>query len=578
MSGNPYSSRSKRRRTPAKSVNPVLSLPIHLIPTNLATTSGSVIAKLLSNGLAHHRAWRLGEAERVYRRILDLDAHHADSLHLLGMVAFQTGHCDAAAELISRAILVHGQDATYFSNLGNVLQTQGRLEEAVHCYRKALSLNPGSAPAHGNLGLALQFQGRLEEAAQSFERALELDPGVAVAHCNLGNVRQAQGRLEEASACYEQALVLEPTNPEAYSNLGSVLDLQGKEAESVAAYDRALQLKPGFAVARLNRSLLLLLRRGDFAAGLPDYEQRWRLQKRREFMQPQWDGQPLKGARILLYPEQGLGDTVQFLRYVPMVQAAGGHVVLEVQAQMRRLASQLPDIAELVCCGEPLPPFDWHCPLMSLPLVFRTTLGAIPSRMPYLAILQEVADWTANRAAKKLGEAARTGLRVGIAWAGSPAHMRDRFRSIPLELLKPLLGLAGARFFSLQLGPAAMELISAGVPVIDLAPEIEDMADTAALIANLDLVIAVDTAVAHLAGALARPVWVMLPLAPDWRWLLDREDSPWYPTMRLFRQSRLGDWAPVVEAVRSALEKAICASGNGQAGTVASTAISERDL
>ena len=466
------------------------------------------------------------------------------------MVAFQTGNCDAAAELISRAILRNGQDTTYFTNLGNVLQTQDRLDEAVHCYRKALSLNPRSAPAHGNLGLALQFLGCFEEAAESLERALALDPGIAIAHTNLGNVRQAQGRLAEAVACHELALAIEPMNPEAYSNLGGVLDLQGKLMESMAAYDRALALKPDFAVALFNRSLLRL-RRGDFVLGLPDYEHRWHLNKRRDFREPQWHGEPLRGARILLYSEQGLGDTVQFLRYVPLVHAAGGQVILEVQPQMRRLAAQLPGAVELICSGEPLPPFNWHCPLMSLPLAFGTTLDTIPAKVPYLAIPQE-AD--AIRALPGEGR----GLRAGIAWAGSPAHLRDRFRSIPLELLRPLFGLAGAQFFSLQLGSAATaELISVGASVIDLAPKIEDMADTAALIARLDLVIAVDTAVAHLAGALGKPVWVMLPLVPDWRWLLDREDSPWYPTMRLFRQSALGDWTSVVEAVRCALLKEI---------------------
>ena len=487
----------------------------------------------------------------MYRKILESDAQHADSLHLLGMVAFQTGNCDAAAELISRAILRNGQDATYFTNLGNVLQTQGRLDEAVHCYRKALSLNPRSAPAHGNLGLALQFLGCFEEAAESLERALALDPGIAVAHTNLGNVRQAQGRLAEAVAYHERALAIEPMNPEAYSNLGGVLDLQGKLMESMAAYDRSLALKPDFAVALFNRSLLRL-RRGDFVLGLPDYEHRWHLNKRRDFREPQWHGEPLRGARILLYSEQGLGDTVQFLRYVPMVQAAGGKVILEVQPQMRRLAAELPDVTEIICPGEPLPPFDWHCPLMSLPLAFGTTLDTIPARVPYLTIPQE-----ADIPRGHLGEDDE--LRVGIVWAGSPAHLRDRFRSIPLELLKPLFELAGAQFFSLQLGPAAEELKVAGVPagVIDLAPKIEDMGDTAALIARLDLVIAVDTAVAHLAGALGKPVWVMLPLVPDWRWLLDREDSPWYPTMRLFRQRIPLDWSEVLERVTAALREEV---------------------
>ena len=470
------------------------------------------------------------------------------------MVAFQTGNCDVAAELISRAILRNGRDAMYFTNLGNILQTQGKLDQAVDCYQRALQLNPTSASAHSNLGQALQFLGWLEDAARSFEEALKLDPGIAVAHTNLGNVRQAQGRLEEAAACHEWALAVEPANPEAYSNLGGVLDLQGRLKESMAAYDRALELGRDFPVALFNRSLLWL-RKGDFVLGLPDYEHRWHLNKRRDFGEPQWYGQPLKGAKILLYPEQGLGDTVQFLRYVSMVQAVGGQVILEVQPQIRRLAEHLPDVAQIICVGETLPPFDWHCPLMSLPLAFSTTLNTIPARVPYLTIPQEV---DAMRVLPGEGR----GLRVGIVWAGSPGHLRDRFRSIPLELLKPLFALEGVQFYSLQLGPAAEELKEAGAPagVIELAPEIEDMADTAALIAHLDLVITVDTAVAHLAGALGKPVWVMLPLVPDWRWLLDREDSPWYPTMRLFRQAKLGDWTSVVEAVRSALQDKIATS------------------
>jgi hypothetical protein len=396
-------------------------------------------------------------------------------------------------------------------------------------------------------GTCSAISGQLEEASESLERAIELDPEIAVAHTNLGNVRQAQGRLEEAVACHERALAVEPMNPEAYSNLGGILDLQGKLTESMAAYDRALELRPDFAVALFNRSLLRL-RTGDLISGLPDYEHRWHLTKRRAFIQPQWHGQPLDGARILLYPEQGLGDTVQFLRYVPLVQAAGGQVVLEVQPQMRRLVAHLPEAAEIICVGEPLPPFDWHCPFMSLPLAFGTTLDTIPARVPYLTIPQE-ADVI------RVFPSEDSGLRVGLVWAGSPAHLRDRFRSIPLELLKPLFGLEGVQFYSLQMGPAAEELREAGAlaKMIDLAPKIEDMADTAALINNLDLIIAVDTAVAHLAGALGKPVWAMLPLVPDWRWLLDREDSPWYPTMRLFRQSTLGDWASVVEAVRCAL-------------------------
>jgi Flp pilus assembly protein TadD len=555
VSRNPYilAKRSKQRRTAANFVDRVSDST----PAQPPARTSLFVENLLANGLAHHQAGRLGEAEREYRKILNLDPRHANSLHLLGMVAFQAGHLDAAASLIRRAIANQGNTTIYHANLGNVLHTQGKLEEAVECYRRALQLNPASAVAHANLGLTLQFLGRLEEAAASFEHALELSPEIAVVHSNLGNVRQAQGRLEDAALCHARALEVEPANSEAYSNLGTVLDLQGRLQESAASYDRALALKPEFAVARFSRSLLRLLQ-GDFINGLPDYEDRRFLHKPRGFTKPQWRGEPLNHARILLHAEQGLGDTLQFLRYVPMVQAAGGEVVLEVQAAIRRLAAQLPGIEpeDIFASGESLPEFDWHCPLMSLPLAFGTTLDSIPGQVPYLTVPFEAAEKASHFTWPDKG------LRVGLAWAGSATHLKDRYRSIPLALLEPQLATEGVRFFSLQVGPAAAQLAATiesagGGPATDLEPEIEDMADTAALIANLDLVIAVDTAVVHLAGALAKPVWVLLPVSPDWRWLLGRADSPWYPTMRLFRQTELGDWPPVIEAVRRALVEEI---------------------
>jgi tetratricopeptide (TPR) repeat protein/SAM-dependent methyltransferase len=507
---------------------------------------------MLAAGLEHQQARRFGEAEQLYRQILELDARHANALHLLGMVGFQTGRHDMAAQLIQRAIASDGRDSSHHANLGNVLQMQGKFEEAVTCYKRALKLNPRSAVAYGNLGEALKSLGKLEAAAASFGRALALEPEMALAHSNLGNVRQAQGQMEEASACYERALALEPELAMAHANLGSLRQAQGKLDEALACYERAMELDPALDISRFNWSTVRLLQ-GDYATGLPEYEARWRLNRPRNFAHPQWRGEPLNGARILLHAEQGLGDTLQMLRYLTMVQAAGGDVILEVQPPLLRLAAQLPGIGHgnLIAAGEPLPDFAWHCPLMSLPLAFATTPESIPARAPYLVVPQEAAEkargfpWPS------------TGLRVGLAWAGSPTHLRDRFRSIPLAMLEPLFGLQGAKFFSLQVGEAAAQLAAAGLSVIDLRREIEDMADTAALIGQLNLVITADTSVAHLAGALGKPVWVMLPFAPDWRWLLDRKDSPWYPTMRLFRQTRLEDWASVIERVREALTEKI---------------------
>jgi tetratricopeptide (TPR) repeat protein/SAM-dependent methyltransferase len=508
------------------------------------------IQALLDRAYRDQKAGRLAEAERGYRELLTREPRHVGALHLLGMVGMQTGRSEMALELIGRAIQLDGGNAQFPMNLGNLFQVQGRLDEAVASYRRALELNPRSASAWSNLGEALKKQGRLDEAAASIGKALALQPELAVAHSNLGNVRQAQGQLDQALACYERALMLQPDLAMVYANMGNLREAQGLQRDAAACYERALELRPAFDVARLNWSILKLLE-GDFAAGLPDYEKRRLLHPPRNFAQPQWRGEPLRGARILLHAEQGLGDSLQFLRYVPMVQAAGGEVILEVQASLRRLAAELPgmDAEHLFAAGDSLPEFAWQCPLMSLPLAFRTRVESIPASVPYLTFPAEA--W---RKAEALPWPAE-GLRVGIAWAGSPAHLKDRFRSIAPTLLRPLLREERIRFFSLQVGPRAGELAELGEAVTDLAPRIEDMADTAALTMQLDLVIAVDTAVAHLAGALGKPVWVLLPLAPDWRWMLGREDSPWYPTMRLFRQERLGDWAGVIGRVCDALQE-----------------------
>jgi hypothetical protein len=265
----------------------------------------------------------------------------------------------------------------------------------------------------------------------------------------------------------------------------------------------------------------------------------------RSFTQPLWRGEPIEGKRILLHAEQGLGDTLQFLRYVPMVQARGGAVVLDVQGTLRRLAAQLPGLSVLISQGEA--GFDWQCPLMSLPLAFGTTVDTIPADIPYLTIPEEAQQAAARR------DWPEEGIRIGLVWSGNPKYVDDQSRSIPLTLFAQHVALEGAHLYSLQLGAAAEQIDNAGVPVTDLREAIGDMADTAALVQHLDLVITVDTAVAHLAGALGRRTWILLPFAPDWRWLTQRQDSPWYPTARLFRQPRPGDWDAVMANVREAL-------------------------
>jgi tetratricopeptide (TPR) repeat protein/SAM-dependent methyltransferase len=539
------------------------------------------IQRMFEDALGHHRADRLAEAERLYRKILRIDARHSDSLHLLGMVVFRTRQYARAVELILQAIAIQGNQPIYHSNLGNVLREEGKFDEAIARYQRALELDPDYADACNNLANAYQMQGKLEDAIACYERALVLRPDYAEArnslgtvfatqgkikqasacfeqaladnpeyadpHTNLGNMLKIDGKLDAAAACHERALAITPDYALACNNLGTIRELQGRNDEAIALYERAVAQMPNYPDAQWNRAIMQLLY-GDFSSGLPGYEGRWKSAATpRTLTQPQWRGEPLNGARILLHAEQGLGDTLQALRYLPMVQAAGGSVVLEVQAPLLRIAAGLPGVTSLVAAGEPLPAFDWHCPLMSLPLACGTTLATIPASVPYLSTPREALakaaalPWPAS------------GLRVGIVWAGNPSHIKDRYRSLPLALLEPLLHLEGVHFFSLQKGPATDELATAPAPFTDLGHAIEDMADTAALMEHLDLVIAVDTSVVHLAGALGKPVWVMLPISPDWRWLLDREDSPWYPSMRLFRQTKLEDWPSVVSMVRTAL-------------------------
>jgi tetratricopeptide (TPR) repeat protein len=496
------------------------------------------------------------------------------------MAGFKTERYEMAERMIRRAIAANPNHAYYHSNLGNALKAQNKLDDAVSCYRQALQIKPDHEEACYNLGNTLLSQKKLEEAATAYKRALAIKPDYVDALCNLGSTYRQQKKLDEAIDCFQRAFVMAPKHPDLNCNLGDALHAQGKVDEAIGWYkrtlelapehfkacnclcnaffdkgelaesttwcERALALEPGFGDARMNQCLLQLLQ-GDYVNGWRNYEVRWKVYTPRTSTQPLWLGAPLKGARILLHAEQGLGDSLQFLRYVPLVQAAGGRVMLDLPLKLHRLAARLPGILALVNTGGPLPYFDCHSPLMSLPLALGTTLETVPSRVPYLSAPPEA-----------LAKAAALpwpvgGLRVGLAWTGNPDHPKNSFRSVPLDTLARLFDLEGVHFFSLQMGPAAAELAARKLPIVDLAPVTGDMADTAAQMAQLDLVITIDTSMAHLAGALARPVWVLLGHSPDWRWLVNREDSPWYPTARLFRQPSHGDWESVIARVRTAL-------------------------
>ena len=541
-------------------------------------------ARLFARANAEQAAGHLAEAEATCRELLAHDENHAGAWHLLGILALRSGDARTAMAHVEHAIGLAPSRADCRHSLGFVLGALGRDADAEASFREAVALDPDFIEAHYQLGNLLRDSKRFADAEASYDRALALNPDHHQAHNNLGAALGELDRYPEAIGHFRRAVELKPDYVEARSNLGNALKIAGQATEAEAECRRAIALAPAFAPAHLNLGLalqdlgrydealtyfrrasagrteyakavacegLLLLLRGDLAAGWEKYEARWRIGDLppRDFTQPQWRGEPLAGKTILLHAEQGFGDTIQFLRYVPQVAARGGSVIVEIQKPLVPLAARIPGVT-VVAGGEALPAFDLQCPLLSLPLAFGTTLDTIPAETPYLSVAPErLAQWRS-----RLGN----GFKIGIAWAGSPVHRNDRNRSIPLERLAPLLDVEGARWFSLQVGERAADL-AGRKGVINLAPELGDFGETAAAIAGLDLVITADTAIAHLAGALGKPVWLMLPFAPDWRWLLGRDDSPWYPSIRLFRQPRVGDWEAVVAAVRAALAQWVVA-------------------
>ena len=468
-----------------------------------------------------------------------------DSLALAGAY-LQAGDWPRA-ELASRQVLAADPslgDAWFI--LGVASQLLGKIHESVDFYCNAVKLAPYNAEAWNNLGASYSTLRRPEEAEPCIRQALRLAPDYPQAHNNLGNALQAQGKHDEAMASYRRALYFKPDYHAAYDHLGLVLHAQGRLAEAVDCYGQALHLAPGYAVAHMNRALAWL-QMGDFARGWEEYEWRWRCPEHPvpDLDVPVWDGSPLDGRTILLRAEQGLGDTIQFIRYASLVNRRGGRVVVSCPGSLARLMASAPGVDRVVPEEPPDFEFACHVPMMSLPRILGTTLRTIPAQVPYLSPEPALAlKWARELEATDC-------LKVGIAWQGNPDHKKDRLRSFMLNRFEPLARIPGVRLFSLQKGFGSEQLqeVSGGFPITDLGSRLDDFMDAAAVVANLDLLILPDTALAHLSGALGVPCWVALPLASDWRWLLAREDSPWYPTMRLFRQARWGDWDDVFSRI-----------------------------
>ena len=472
---------------------------------------------IFQRAVAAFRAGQLAETERLCGEIVAVQPDHFDAAHVLAVA----------------------------------LAAQGKLDLALASYDRALSLRPDSAEAISNRGTCLERLGRFEEALAGYERALSSQPDFFDALYNRGNVLRALGRHAEAIASYDRALVLRPQHADARNNRGQALRELMRYDEALASYDAAVAAAPQHAMAHCNAAALRLLM-GDFRRGWAEYEWRWKkasvVRFDRKFPQPVWRGEAIAGKTILIHSEQGLGDTIQFSRYVPLVAARGARVIFEVEPPLFGLMSGFANVAQVVPKGGALPPFDVHCPLLSLPLAFGTVLETIPAEPDYLrAPAPQAQHWQA-----RLAEMPRP--RIGLVWGGNPRHERDRERSIALRALLPLFD-TQASFISLQkdLRPDDAAVLRAHGDILHLGGALADFSDTAAVVSALDLVISVDTSVAHLAGALGMPVWILLTYVPDFRWLIERDDSPWYPSARLFRQDAGRTWDGVIARVKEAL-------------------------
>jgi tetratricopeptide (TPR) repeat protein len=515
-----------------------------------------------NRGNALRALGRREEALASFDRAVALKPDFLLAQYNRGNLLRDLGRYDAALASCDRALALKPDFVEALHNRGFVLAELKRYAEALASYDRVLALKPDYVEALDSRGNLLRKLDRHDEALASYARALALRPNYAAAFTDRGNALSELGRLGEAIADYDHALALEPDQVEALSNRGNALRNLLRCEDALASYDRAIARDPGNADAHANAGWTRLLL-GDFASGWDEFEWRWRTRQmatqRRDFVQPPWRGaEPLAGKTILLHAEQAFGDTILFCRYATEIAKRGATVVLEVQPALQSLLAGLEGADRVIARGQALPEFDYHCPLLSLPLALKTDLASIPARVPYLAADgAKIAAWRA-----RLGPSTRQ--RVGIAWSSTNrAHSDLAKRSLPLDALASLRN-DGVELVSLQkeLSPADEATLSQWGDVRHVGDALADFSDTAALIATLDFVISIDTAVAHLAGALGKPVSILLAFAPDWRWLLGRDDSPWYPTARLFRQPAPDDWASVVARVAAELDASIAPHPN----------------
>lgn len=491
---------------------------------------------------------------KYIERSLEFNKENAEAYLALGIVYQKKGLINEAINAFQKSDSIHPGNAFIYNNLGHAFREKGLVDEAVESYQKALQMNPSNAGLYNNLGSILHEKGQLDEAFKCYKKALKLNPEFAGIYSNLGNILQDKGQTDEAILFFRKALELNPYLVESYINLGNSLQSNGLIDEALACLQKAVQLCPESAYTHYNLSLIYLLT-GNFREGWRQYEWRKGIEDlqylRTKFPQPIWDGSDIVGKPLLILGEQGFGDVIQFIRYMPLVAKRKAELIVVCHKELSSLLKNMKDISQVLTYGEKLPYFDIYCHLLSLPYIFDTSIESIPADVPYISVDAAIIQKWRNRLQHD-----NSGLKIGLVWAGNPGYKQSRYRNCFLDNFFPLAKFENVSFYSLQKGGESSQAnnLPKNMKFYDYTEEINDFSDTAAFIYNLDLVISVDTAVAHLTGALGKPVWTLIPYAPDWRWMLNRTDSPWYPTMRLFRQPSTGDWRSVISDVEDALK------------------------
>ncbi len=508
--------------------------------------------------------WLIGkgnDAEDMLLRALKLEPNSVMALHGLGSIYLQIGFHDRAAGALQRAVEINPNMYDAQRDLAVALFQLNQMEQSIEASRKALAGKPNDIVALNHMGMALQRLGRNDEAEEYFARVIALPVAKAEEWFNRGLALTSLYKMQEAEAAYREALRQQPKSVPGLLNLGVTCGLLGRSAEARKYFAEAMKLAPHFDTARLHHAVALL-QAGDFEEGWKGYQSRWNVPSHHEparpFTQAAWRDQRISGKTVLIYGEQGFGDAIQFVRYAPMAAERGGKVILEVRPELVSLMRTVKAVSEVVARGEELPDFDFHAAVLDLPLIFNTKLKNIPASVPYVhPDPAKIKAWSERLAQDE--PVGRPALRVGIAWSGSVTHLHDRSRSMNLSDFAPLVEAGGSRvsFVNLQKGPRSEQAANppAGMKLRDYTNELNDFENTAALLMNLDLIISVDTSVVHLAGALAKPVWTLIAVGPDWRWLAEREDTSWYPTMRLFRQRKWMDWTELMQRVAAALRE-----------------------